>query len=124
MDDEIIDEENKFNIDDSLLEYYNLKNRYEKDHYNKYIKPIVLGNYSKLTKRQKFQELKKPLCINCKQPVGTIFERKYYKEYKNKTNVIIFTATCGNILSPCELNIEIHKSLRESYDSLIKHRFL
>ena len=35
MDDEIIDEENKFNIDDSLLEYYNLKNRYEKDHYNK-----------------------------------------------------------------------------------------
>ena len=120
MDDEIIDEENKFNIDDSLLEYYNLKNRYEKDHYNKYIKPIVLGNYSKLTKRQKFQELKKPLCINCKQPVGTIFERKYYKEYKNKTNVIIFTATCGNILSPCELNIEIHKSLRETYDKLIK----
>jgi hypothetical protein len=120
MDDEIIDEENKFNIDDSLLEYYNLKNRYEKDHYNKYIKPIVLGNYSKLTKRQKFQELKKPLCINCKQPVGTIFERKYYKEYNNKTNVIIFTAKCGNILSPCELNIEIHKSLRETYDKLIK----
>ena len=115
-----MDDENKLNVDDVLLEYYNLKNKYEKDYYDKYVKPIVLGNYSKLTKRQKFQELKKPLCINCKQPVGTIFKRKYYEEYNNKTEVIVFTANCGNILNPCDLDIEIHKSLRESYDKLIK----
>lgn len=115
-----MDDENKLNVDDILLEYYNLKNKYEKDYYDKYVKPIVLGNYSKLTKRQKFQELKKPLCINCKQPVGTIFKRKYYEEYNNKNEVIVFTANCGNILNPCDLDIEIHKSLRESYDKLIK----
>ena len=115
-----MDDENKLNVDDILLEYYNLKNKYEKDYYDKYVKPIVLGNYSKLTKRQKFQELKKPLCINCKQPVGTIFKRKYYEEYNDKNEVIVFTANCGNILNPCDLDIEIHKSLRESYDKLIK----
>jgi hypothetical protein len=120
MDNEIMDNENKLNVDDILLEYYNLKNKYEKDYYDKYVKPIVLGNYSKLTKRQKFQELNKPLCINCKQPVGTIFKRKYYEEYNNKNEVIVFTANCGNILNPCDLDIEIHKSLRESYDKLIK----
>lgn len=114
-----MDDENKLNIDDSLSEYYNLKNKYEKNYYDKYVKPIVLGNYSKLTKRQKFQELKKPSCINCKQPVGTIFERKYYEEYNDKNYVIIFTAKCGNILNPCDLDIEIHKSVRESYDKLI-----
>lgn len=116
----MVNDENKLNVDDILLEYYNLKNKYEKDYYDKYVKPIVLGNYSKLTKRQKFQELKKPLCINCKQPVGTIFKRKYYEEYNNKNEVIVFTANCGNMLNPCDLDIEIHKSLRESYDKLIK----
>lgn len=115
-----MEDENKLNVDDILLEYYNLKNKYEKDYYDKYVKPIVLGNYSKLTKRQKFQELKKPLCINCKQPVGTIFKRKYYEEYNNKNELIVFTANCGNILNPCDLDIEIHKSLRETYDKLIK----
>ena len=120
MEDEIIEDENKLNIDESLSEYYILKNKYEKDYYDKYVKPIVSGNYSKLTKRQKFQELKKPLCINCKQPVGTIFERKYYEEYNDKNELIIFTAKCGNILNPCDLDIEIHKSVRESYDKLIK----
>lgn len=112
--------ENKLNVDDSLLEYYSLKNKYEKDYYDKYVKPIILHNYSKLVKRQKFQELKKPPCINCKQPVGTIFQRKYYEEYNNKLDIIVFTAKCGNLLNPCDLNIEIHKSLRESYDSIIK----
>jgi L-lactate utilization protein LutB len=63
--------------------------------------------------------LNKPSCINCKQPVGTIFERKYYEKYDDKTELIIFTAKCGNILNPCDLNIEIHKSLRENYDNLI-----
>ena len=114
-------DENKSNINDALSEYYNLKNKYEKDYYNKYINPIIVGNYSKLAKRQQFQQLEKASCINCKQPVGTIFERKYYKEYNNKNDLIIFTAKCGNIYNPCDLDIEIHKSLRESYDSLIKH---
>ena len=115
-----MEDENNLNIDDSLSKYYILKNKYEKDYYDKYVQPIVSGNYSKIVKRQKFQELKKPLCINCKQPVGTIFERKYYEEFNDKNEVIVFTAKCGNILNPCDLDIEIHKSIRESYDKLIK----
>ena len=113
-------DENKLNVNDSLLEYYTLKNNYEKQYYDKYVKPIILSGRSKLIKRQKFQELKKPLCINCKQPVGSIFQRKYYEEYNDKPEIIVYTAKCGNILNPCDLNIEIHKSLRESYDKLIK----
>jgi hypothetical protein len=113
-------DENKLNVNDSLLEYYTLKHNYEKEYHNKYIKPIIASGFSKLVKKQRFQELKKPLCINCKQPVGTIFQRKYYQEYNDKSEVIVYTAKCGNILNPCDLNIEIHKSLRESYDKLIK----
>ena len=112
--------EDTLNVNDRLLEYYTLKNAYERKYYDKYISPIVLSNSSKLKKRQQFQELNKPECINCKQPVGTIFERKYYEKYNDKSEVIVFTAKCGNILNPCDLNIEIHKSLRESYDKLIK----
>jgi hypothetical protein len=111
---------NKLNVNDSLLEYYTLKHNYEKGYYDKHIKPIIVSGFSKLIKKQKFQELKKPLCINCKQSVGTIFQRKYYQEYNDKPEVIVYTAKCGNILNPCDLNIEIHKSLRESYDKLIK----
>ena len=107
-------------VDESLSEYYNLKKKYISSHYNKYIGPIVISQNSKLQKRRKFQELKKPLCINCLQPVGTIFERKYYENYGEKEDVIVFTAKCGNILNPCDLNIEIHKSHRESYDKIIQ----
>jgi len=111
---------NMLDVDESLSEYYNLKKKYISSHYNKYIGPIVISQNSKLQKRRKFQELKKPLCINCLQPVGTIFERKYYENYGEKEDVIVFTAKCGNILNPCDLNIEIHKSHRESYDKIIQ----
>ena len=113
-------DENKIIINDKLLEYYTLKNEYEQTYYQKHVKPIVMSNYSNLTKRKKYQELSKPQCINCKQPVGTIFERKYYNEYGDKREVIVFTAKCGNLLNPCDLNIEIHKSLRENFDKLIE----
>jgi hypothetical protein len=113
---------NILDVDESLSEYYALKKKYISSHYDKYISPIVMTalSTSKLFKRRKFQELKKPLCINCSQPVGTIFERKYYEEYNGKPDIIVFTAKCGNTLNPCDLNIEIHKSLRESYDKTIQ----
>ena len=41
MGDEIMEDENNLNIDDSLSKYYILKNKYEKDYYDKYIKPII-----------------------------------------------------------------------------------
>lgn len=107
-------------VDEKLSEYYTLKKQYISKHYDKFIYPIVISPYSKLQKRRQFQKLQKPLCINCSQPVGTIFERKYYDSYNDKREIIVFTAKCGNILNPCDLNIEIHKSLRESYDKLIK----
>jgi len=113
---------NVLDVDESLSEYYALKKKYISSHYDEYISPIVMTalSTSKLFKRRKFQELKKPLCINCSQPVGTIFERKYYEEYNGKPDIIVFTAKCGNTLNPCDLNIEIHKSLRESYDKTIQ----
>ena len=107
-------------INDKLKEYYDLKKVYEKGYHDKYVKPIVENDrLSKLAKRKEFLELKKPLCINCKQNVGTIFERRSYRELGDKNEVIVFTAKCGDLINPCDLNIEIHKSKRDRYENLI-----
>lgn len=116
MDDKNISDD----VDEKLLEYYSLKKEYISKHYDKFISPILMYPHSKLQKRRQFQKLQKPLCINCSQPVGTIFERTYHESYNEKQEIIVFTAKCGNILNPCDLNIEIHKSVREPYDKVIK----
>lgn len=107
-------------VNDTLLDYYKLKEKYDTTYRNKVMSKVA-GKKSKIAKRAIFRTIGKPQCINCKQPVGTIFKRKYYQEYEGKNNVIVFTAKCGDPLNPCELNIEICKSARYPYNSLIKN---
>lgn len=119
MEEKTNEENNEMYVMENLRDYYKLKRKYEKNYHQKYLYPIIKIKASKTTKKKMFQNLPKPQCINCKQNVGTIFERKYYEEYNDKSDVIVFTAKCGDILNPCDLNIEIHRSARESYTSMI-----
>ena len=81
----------------SLRDYYNLKNKYEKTK-ESYKNTLLKSNVSreskkKLLSKQKFK------CINCKKDGGTIFLETSEG----------FKATCGNISSPCDLNIDLKK---------------
>lgn len=109
--------ENFGDVDEAVKNYYKLKKKYEELIKNKIIRTMA----SQKIKKKQFIDIGKPDCINCKQPVGTIFSRKYYYDYNGKYNVVVLTAKCGDVLNPCDLNIEIHKSARESYKTMIKY---
>jgi len=89
-------------IENSINEYYKLKNSYENE-INKY-KRNIINNPSLSWKEKKieFQKLK-PKCINCKRPGGTFFSIKH----DNTTNNRHLRAVCGVIANPCNLNIDI-----------------
>ena len=84
-------------LNDAILDYYKLKEKYE----NKYkqLKLKIINNPldSIKEKQQKFQQMQK-LCINCNNKGGTIFS--------NRNGIL--RATCGHISNPCKLNIEIN----------------
>jgi hypothetical protein len=69
--------------------------------------------FSKREKRLAYSKLPKPECINCKRNVGTIFSiKKDVDEFMR-----IFTAKCGDIETPCPLNINIEYADRHTYVS-------
>ena len=88
----------------SIDEYYNLKNLYNKqfiDLKKKLRKNTLL---SKVDKRAQFQNFQ-PKCVNCKKPGVTIF-----------TNIgKVLKAKCGST-EPCKLDIEINEG---NYASII-----
>jgi hypothetical protein len=81
-----------------LDQYFKLKQKYEKKLNNS--KNSILKN-DDLNKKEKIKRIRnlKPKCINCKKPIGTIFEidKGVYKAY------------CGSTTSPCKLNIELKR---------------
>jgi hypothetical protein len=89
-------------IENSINEYYKLKNSYENE-INKY-KRNIINNPSLSWKEKKieFQKLK-PKCINCKRPGSTFFSIKH----DNATNNRHLRAVCGVVANPCNLNINI-----------------
>jgi hypothetical protein len=97
------DEKKSITIMEALNEYYALKNRYETNNYEKYIKPIILSKKSKREKKIEYSKLPKYPCINCKRNVGTIFN----VIADNKNNKRTFISKCGDLSSPCQLNINI-----------------
>lgn len=95
--------ESSIDYETALNTYFTLKTKYN-DKYN-YQKSIILDN-NKLTKKEKKRKIRsiKMPCILCKKRVGTIFEDKDR----------IYSAVCGDRVSPCRLHIEIKKS--KTYD--------
>lgn len=84
---------------EALNNYYKLQNDYNKK-YNTKKSKILLNE--KLTLREKKREIEKlkKNCINCNQSGGTIFK------YENGNLIAI----CGNVSTPCNLNISIQKN--------------
>lgn len=81
--------------EDSLKYYFRLKENYEKT-LLKTKQDIFNLSPTKKIARQKILQLK-PVCINCKRPVGTIFSKKDNR----------YMAICGDNNNPCKLKIEI-----------------
>ena len=99
----------------AINEYYRLKSEYEKTLYNEKISIINNTSLSKEDKLKKYK-LFKPKCINCKQPVGTVFT----------TNTNKLSAKCGATKSvfqknfnPCQLDIQIEKGNIELLSNII-----
>ena len=93
------------NVDNALNEYYKLKRVFE-DELDNYKKKIMdMTHLSNKEKRAEFLKLK-PKCINCKKPSkqGTLFS---VSRIENSTYRVL-KCSCGNLVNPCPLNIEIH----------------
>ena len=92
-------------FNNALSKYYKLKHDYQKS-INKQVKELY--NNDSLTnqeKHKKFLETKKK-CIKCGKTGGSIFT-----ETSN-----LLTAKCGNVETPCKLDIQIEKA---TYNNLI-----
>ena len=105
---------------DALNEYFKLKNKFEND-FNVYKKKII--NNVTLSKREKRSEFLKimPKCVNCRRPSkkGTIFSVTFNAETENESAYRKFSAVCGNLVDPCNLDIEIRLGETEPLDKLI-----
>lgn len=87
-------------MEEILNQYYSLKNQYENNYYNQYLKKIKSLN--KREKKLAKSKLPKPRCVNCERNVGSIFSIKYNKEEDFR----IFSITCGDLENPCSLNVK------------------
>jgi hypothetical protein len=81
-----------------LGEYFELKTKYEEEYRSKKAGIVNKKDLSKKQKRKLVESIKMK-CVGCKRPVGTTFYDK------DRT----YGAICGDVKSPCGLNIQIKK---------------
>lgn len=90
-------------LKNAINTFYKLKGEYDNS-----IRDIKrkIAKKTHLSAREKREEFKraKPKCINCKRPVGTIFDVRYNKDTESR----IAKAICGDKIDKCSLNIEIN----------------
>jgi len=100
-----VDQDDAFK--EAVKKYYRLKNDYEESFSNQKKQILSMNALSLKEKRIEYRKLKKK-CINCKRPVGTIFNVKTEggSEYVSKDRHLI--ALCGDRNDPCPLNIDIN----------------
>jgi hypothetical protein len=105
---------------DALNEYFKLKSKFENDVNVNKKKIINNPTLSKREKRSEFLKLK-PKCVNCKRPSkkGTIFSVVYNPETEKTAAYRKFSASCGDLADPCNLDIEIHLGDTEPLDILM-----
>ena len=104
-------------FNEKMNEYYKLKNTYEKEKM-KQVAQILKMDASIAKKRRTYNQLK-PQCINCKRPVGTVFT--CYYDHDNANTGKILRATCGDVVTPCNLRILLDTGVVELYVNDIKY---
>jgi|UniRef100_A0A6C0D6E1 hypothetical protein len=97
---------------DLLNQYFRYKDKYENAITKEKKKISQLDGLSWNEKRAEFLK-RKPKCINCKRPVGSIFSTKVEKDGRH------LIALCGDRKNPCQFNININLGIVENIrDSL------
>lgn len=98
----------------SMHDYFALKAKYEKreiaDRHDLMYDAIMVKKQGKLQAR-KLAKRFRPKCVNCKRPVGTVFNMR-----ENR-----LMAYCGDKREPCALKINIFKSEFENDDKYAKY---
>jgi hypothetical protein len=98
-------EQNDSEFIEALKKYYRFKSEYDDSLKVEKKKIMSMEGLSIKDKRNEFLKLKKK-CVNCKRPVGTIFNIKLSGETVGKDRHLI--AICGDRNEPCPLNIDIN----------------
>jgi hypothetical protein len=105
-------------FDEAVKKYYRLKNEYDESLNNQKKKILATKGLSLKDKQIEFNKLRKK-CINCKRPVGTIFDTKVIDggpfNYKDRHLI----ALCGDRNEPCPLNIDINLSATTSIRNVV-----
>jgi hypothetical protein len=97
-------QENNMDVNEAIQTFYRLKNNYETEYFEKYVKNILQkGEGTWREKRRQLQKTPKPKCINCKRNVGTLFTIKHNDEELNRS----FIVKCGDLQNPCPLDIYV-----------------
>jgi len=94
-------------IKDALNDYFSLKFDYE----NKIMenKKKIMNNTTLSNREKRVEYLKlKPKCINCGRPGGTKFQNIYFPADDKEESHRQYSATCGVIADPCNLQIKIN----------------
>jgi len=99
---------------EQVNEYYKLKSRYESLIEKEKKKLLNAKHLSLREKRNEYEQIKHK-CINCKRPVGSIFNVKYNSETDSRE----LRAVCGDKINPCPLNIFINLGYFETYSESI-----
>jgi len=94
-------EETKQKYLDALNTYYRLKNEYEETIHKKKTDIIKKKGLGWREKRVEYRKWKSK-CVNCKRSVGTIFSTTIDENLDK-----FITATCGDRVKPCPLNIKL-----------------
>jgi len=107
-------------FNDALKKYYRLKNEYEESLNDNKKKIMNSSGLSLKEKRIEFNKLKRK-CVNCKRPVGTIFNTKFSND---ETSDIIkkdrhLIALCGDRDDPCPLNIDINLGATDDIRNIV-----
>jgi hypothetical protein len=94
-------------LKDALNEYFKLKLKYEDKIMENKQKIIKNKRLSNREKRVEYLKLK-PKCINCGRPGGTKFQNIYFPSDDKEDSHRQYSATCGVISDPCNLQIKIN----------------
>lgn len=94
-------------IKEALNEYFKLKLKYEdKIMINK---QKIMNNTTLSNREKRIEYLKlKPKCVNCGRPGGTKFQNIYFPSNDTEDAHRQYSATCGAIAEPCNLQIKIN----------------
>jgi len=109
-------------VKDALNEYFRLKEKFENE---MNVSKRKIMNNPTLSKREKRSEYLKlmPKCVNCRRPSkkGTIFSITFHPSDDKTDAYRTFKTICGNLVDPCNLNIEINLGVVEHLDKMIEN---